>query len=84
MEVKQAVVNALEEAGIMLSEAEINSENLDLSDYFQDSLQFISFVFALEQNLNIELPGHLMNYSALSNVGEFMASLEKIKGAVNV
>lgn len=79
METKRVIVDALREAGILVAEEELRQAHLDLSGYFQDSLQFISFVFALEQALGIDLPGELLNYRAVSDLGQFAKAVDQLR-----
>lgn len=56
--IKDGIVKALEQIFIFIDLGE--SENVDLSNYIEDSLQFISFVVSLENIFSIEFPPELL------------------------
>lgn len=68
MEMKQIVLNSLTKAGINLIVSD--GADIDLREYIQDSLVFISFIVELEENLGIEIPYEMLTYDSFSSLDE--------------
>ncbi len=76
---RDILLNVFNDLGISIDSSEINSD-FDVSAYFIDSIQFISFIVEVEKVLGIELPDEFLllpNYSsfnalccALMNISE--------------
>lgn len=66
--VKAVIYETLLESGIMINSTD---EDLDLRDFFQDSLQFISFAVNLEQKLNIELSDELLLFDSIASFNNY-------------
>ena len=67
-EVKKIIFDALQEVDILI---EFSEEDVDLRDYFQDSVQYISFAVNLEQRLNIEIPDELLSLDSMASFHNF-------------
>lgn len=67
-EVRAAIYETLLESGIMIDSIE---EDLDLRDFIQDSLQFISFAVNLEQKLNVELDDELLLFDSVASFNNY-------------
>lgn len=67
-ELKAAIYETLLESGIMIDSIE---EDLDLRDFIQDSLQFISFAVNLEQKLNVELDDELLLFNSVASFNNY-------------
>ncbi|MCI8553766.1 MAG: hypothetical protein HFJ80_02325 [Clostridiales bacterium] len=68
----------LEENGIFITDAEAGDQ--DLSDYFEDSIQFMSTILALEETFGILFPPDAVNmdfFSSLENLCETIAALQE-------
>lgn len=68
----------LEENGILITEAETGDQ--DLSDYFEDSIQFMSTILALEEAFGILFPPEDIRmdlFSSLNDLCEKIASLQR-------
>ena len=57
MSIEQRIIDALQRVGVFV---EYNDKDLDLREYFANSLQFISAVLELETEFNIEFPDEYM------------------------
>lgn len=70
MDIKQIIIEALISLGVDITPESQEKEDLDLTEYITDSIQFAGFIIELEDELGIELP-----YDYLSN--ENMRSLNQ-------
>ena len=76
---KELLLNVLDEIGIAIDDNERNTD-FDLSEFFIDSIQFISFIVEVEKRICFELPDDFLlidKYrsfnalcSALTNINE--------------
>lgn len=67
-EVKAAIYETLLESGIMIDSID---EDLDLRDFIQNSLQFISFTVNLEQKLNVELDDEFILFDSVASFNNY-------------
>ena len=67
-EIKEIIINTLNKVGIMVDSID---EDLDLGEWIQDSLQYISFVVELEQILDIEMPDEIFSIGSLASFNNF-------------
>lgn len=67
-ELRAAIYETLLESGIMIDSIE---EDLDLRDFIQDSLQFISFAINLEQKLDVELNDELLLFDSVASFNNY-------------
>ncbi len=74
-EVKSAIYDVLLESGIMIDSID---EDFDLRDCIQDSIQFISFIVALEQKLEIEIHDELLQFDAIASFNNFSSNIYDI------
>lgn len=74
-EVKLAIYDVLLESGIMIDSI---GEDFDLRDSIQDSIQFISFIVALEQRLGIEIHDELLQFDAIASFNNFSNNIYEI------
>lgn len=72
-EIKTGVMEALEKAFIFVEESESNS--VDLSDYIEDSLQFMSFIVNLEDKFSLEIPAELMMFDNFKHIDDICEML---------
>ena len=70
---RELLLNVLDEIGIAIDDNERNMD-FDLSEFFIDSIQFISFIVEVEKRLGFELPDDFLlieqyrSFNALCNV----------------
>ena len=64
--------------GILFSFMDADTDDIDLTEYIEDSVQFVQFIVALEDNLNIEIPDALLNFELLTSWNGFKSMLEDI------
>lgn len=76
---KNAILNILDELGILIDEKEKDSD-FDLMEYIYDSIQFISFIVEVEKYLETELPEEYLlpefyrSFNALCDAWEHISS----------
>lgn len=75
MDLRNYIFEAINEVGIILDENEKADAHLNLSNYIQDSLQFMSFIFSLEEKLGREVPNEILNYKAIADMENFIRIL---------
>lgn len=67
-EIEKIIYDVLQETGILIDRSE---EDIDLRDFFQDSVQYISFVVNLEQRLGIEIPDDMLLLDSMASFHNF-------------
>ena len=67
-EVKAVIHETLLESGIMIDSI---GDDLDLRDFIQDSVQFISFAVNLEQKLDVELNDELLLFDSIASFNNY-------------
>ena len=73
-----AVEQSINDIGILFSFMDADTDDIDLTEYIEDSVQFVQFIVALEDNLNIEIPDALLNFELLTSWNGFKSMLEDI------
>lgn len=74
---QEIVIEILKEIGITLY-VEDFSQDFDLREYIVDSLQFVTFIVALEDRLNITVPDDLLIYDTISSSEALISLLERL------
>lgn len=74
--IKTGVYNSLEKIGIYINQ-EID-EDMELENYIQDSLQFMSFIVELEQHFNVEIPDDLLLFEHFEKVSDVVNIISEI------
>lgn len=77
-DIKKRVIDCMQKVEIYLPEDTEDYGNINLNDYIPDSVAFISFIVAVEEEFGIELPDELLMQSALSTVDSFCTQLENV------
>lgn len=75
---KNTVLNILNEIGIAIDDEELKSD-FDLSEYFIDSIQFMTFIVELERNLTFELPDDFLILDKYRSFNALCSVLTEIK-----
>ena len=73
-----AIEQSINDIGIVFSFMDADTDDIDLTEYIEDSVQFVQFIVALEDNLNIEIPDALLNFELLTSWNGFKSMLEDI------
>ncbi|SFR68157.1 phosphopantetheine-binding protein [Anaeromicropila populeti] len=74
------VKEALDEVGIIIpSELFEGSDDFDLKDYIQDSLEFISVILKIEEKLGIEIPEEILSFDEITSFHGFCEALSAIE-----
>ena len=76
-EIKNKVYDVLASVGVFIEEEIVEADH-DLSDYFDDSLQFITFIVGLEQAFDIELPDDMIVLEAVSSLNNLCKKIADI------
>ena len=76
-EIKNKVYDVLASVGVFIAEEVVEADH-DLSDYFDDSLQFITFIVGLEQAFDIELPDDMIVLEAVSSLNNLCKKIADI------
>ena len=74
--IKTGVYNSLEKIGIYINQ-EID-EDMELENYIQDSLQYMSFIVELEQHFNVEIPDDLLLFEHFEKVSDVVNIISEI------
>ncbi|WP_302626838.1 acyl carrier protein [uncultured Eubacterium sp.] len=75
MSVKNEIISILDSMCIILIASD---EDIDLTEYIVESIQFINFIVELEQKFGIEIPSNMLmidNLGTLSGVVNLVESL---------
>ena len=74
MSLKEQIVESLNGIGFDLS---LNDDDdIDLRDYIQDSIMFISTIVKLEEDLQIEIPDKMLIFDNFASLNAFCLDLE--------
>lgn len=65
---RDKIIEILEQNGIFIE----NTENdFDITEYIEDSLQFITFIVSLEEEFNINFPNEMISLDNLKSFNAF-------------
>lgn len=79
MDVREKLLNILEDSGIFIDRDNIQSEHdIDLREYITDSIQFISFIVEIEKELNMEFPDECLLYDKIASLNGFSIIIESV------
>ena len=71
----QILIKTLKEnLGVVIFEDEL--DDFAISDYISDSMMFIQFIVAIEEEFGKELPDDFLDYELLSSARGFVKKLE--------
>lgn len=73
--IKERIISVLASNYIFIN---YDEEDVDLLLYIEDSIQFISFVVALEQEFNIEFSNELMAFDRFRYLNDICVLIEEI------
>ena len=76
MDFIKRIVGILRDEGI---EIEYTGEDVDLSDYIIDSIQFISFIVDIENEFGIEIADDYLRYDIISSLHSLAQIVENCK-----
>ncbi|MDD3393727.1 MAG: phosphopantetheine-binding protein [Anaerotignum sp.] len=74
---RKDVIDSLNDMGIITNDLNEN-EDIDLTEYLQDSIQFIQFIVTLEDKLEVDIPDEVLNISAIKSLEGFVNLLDGI------
>lgn len=63
--IKKILIDVFEDAGIYVDCEE--KDDINISNYIKDSIQFISIIVAMEEKLEIEIPDELLALDTFSS-----------------
>lgn len=73
------MARCLEEAGIYISIDGIATSDIDLRDFVESSIQFISTVIAIETTFAIEFPDDLLTIDLFTSLKALVALVEELQ-----
>lgn len=74
---RKDIIPILSNIGILIDE-QMETFDVDLTEYILDSIQFISFIVELERELNIEFPDELLLYDNIRSLNGFKSLIENL------
>lgn len=74
-EIKCIIISSFEEVGILV---DVDNSDVDLRDKIADSLQFITAILQLEENLGVTLTDELIAYENLASLDAFAQSIKHL------
>ena len=81
MEALTIIINVLNKSfGIFIFGDE--HDDFSLSDYISDSLAFIQFIIAIEEEIDKELPDDFLNYEILESAKGFAEKLDSFINSI--
>ena len=67
-EIREEILRSLETIGVHIAPDEIeDNDDINLQDYFIDSLMFVSAIVQLEQDFSIEFDEEYLNWEIMSS-----------------
>ncbi len=70
------ILKALENVGIFIEKP----DEVDLSNFFESSIQFMTFIVEIEDIFQIEIPNELLvfeNFTSVEKINDIIASLKE-------
>mgnify|MGYP005789605201 CR=1 FL=1 len=77
MDIQNKILSCLEEVGIILEE-DSNIEDIELSNYLDDSLVFIQFIVGLEEAFEINFPDEMLSIENIGTMSTLSSTIENI------
>lgn len=74
MELKTKIIECLENIGIEVDRQ--TEDDIDLREYINDSLIFISVIIELEKMLDIEIPDEMLLFENFASLNSFTIELQ--------
>ncbi|MCQ5338128.1 phosphopantetheine-binding protein [Eubacterium ventriosum] len=62
----------LEDIGIEINIDEKNCEDIDLTEYIEDSMEFMEFMMNVEEEFEIDIPDECMSLEAIKSLNGFL------------
>lgn len=76
-EVKKEVLTCLKNIGVMVDESE--GDNLNVQDYIEDSIMFITFIIELENHFDIEIADEYLLPEKVNNLQNLVELVNELK-----
>lgn len=73
-DLRSQLLDIFAQTGVIVDDSALD-QDVDLRDYIEDSIQFISAVVEIENQLEIELPDELLAYDCLASFHAFSMSI---------
>ncbi|MBS5733276.1 MAG: acyl carrier protein [Clostridiales bacterium] len=74
---RKDIIPILSNIGILIDD-QMETFDVDLTEYILDSIQFVSFIVELERELNIEFPDELLLYDNIRSLNGFISLIEHL------
>lgn len=76
-EIEQKLVNCLENVSIYI-DVDDNVDDIDLENYIESSIQFISLVIEIEKEFSIEIPDEMLDINTFKTIDMICDLLNEI------
>ena len=75
MDIKLNIIQIMDSIGIYI---EPTDDDIDLTEYILDSMQFITFIVELENAFEINYPDDMLIYDCLKSINSFAIKIDEI------
>ncbi len=69
----------LESVGVYVELSDIEESDIDIRDFIEDSIQFITTIVEIEGSFNIEIPDELLTIDTFSSLKGLIAIIEELQ-----
>ena len=76
--VDKAVIQCMNDIGIIVDEEDLRCTDVNLLDYDIDSIMFISLLVNIEEKLGISIPDEYLAYEILSSYRGFVTIIKEL------
>ncbi len=70
------IISILEEVGVFLPD---DSSHDEITDFFDDSLQFMTFIVKLEEKFGVEFPNEYLLFDNFASMNNIIAMINELK-----
>lgn len=75
MDMKLDIIQIMDSIGIYIEPTE---DDIDLTEYILDSIQFISFIVEVENRFAINYPDDMLMYDCLKSINSFAIKIDEM------
>ena len=73
---REKIIEALSNVSIFIDETE--AEDVDLDNYIEDSIHFMTMVIQIEETFDIEFPSELLTFENFSSINSICLLVEEV------
>lgn len=81
-ETRDKIIFILEEEGIFIYNNDFDNDDVNLTNYIEDSLQFISIIVQFEEVFNIDIPNELLIYDSFESLNYICEIIESMQHSI--